>query len=65
MDVTIGMAMAKRQGLGTVKHIGIQSVWVQRIQNQDIELRNVGTIKNVADLLTKHFTQAPMSYLLN
>ena len=66
MDATAGTAMAKRQGLGTAKHICTQHyLWLQeRIQNQDIELRKVGATENVADLLAKHLTEAPMSYLL-
>ena len=66
MDATAGMATAKRLGLGTANHICTQYLWVQeRIQNQDIELRKVGTTENVVDLLTKHLTEAPLSYLFN
>ena len=47
MDATAGLAMAKRQGLGTAKHICTQYLWVQeKMQNKDIELRNVLTSDN-------------------
>ena len=64
MDATAGMAMAKRQGLGTAKHSCTQYLWVQeRIRNQDVEVRKVATTENVADLLTTNLPEAQMTYL--
>ena len=65
MDATAGIAMAKRQGLETAKHMCTQYLWVQdRIRNGEIELRKVSTTENLADLLAKHFAEVQMNYLL-
>ena len=38
MDADAGIAMMRRQGLGTAKHVATQYFWVQeRVQNKDIE----------------------------
>ena len=66
MDAIAGMAMAKRQGLGTAKHSCTQYLWVQeRIQAKDFDMRKVGADENLADLMTKPLTEAPMHVLLS
>ena len=42
MDATAGIAMMRRQGLGTVKHVATQYLWIQElVQNNEVELRKV------------------------
>ena len=54
MDATAGIAMLNRQGLGTVKHVATQYLWVQElVQNKEVELRKVQTTDNYCDLMTK------------
>ena len=66
MDATAGIAMARRQGLGTAKHICTQYIWVQeRIRNQELELRKVQTKENLADLLAKHLPELQMKFLFD
>ena len=66
MDATGGIAMARRQGLGTAKHICTQYLWIQeRVRNNDVELRKVLTTETLADLLTKHLAELQMKYLLD
>ena len=47
--------MAARRGLGKVKHMDTQYLWIQeRINNNDFTLSKVPGANNPADLLTKH-----------
>ena len=65
MDATAGIAMMKRQGVGSAEHIATQYLWVQeRIQATDVDMRKVGTAENLADLMAKPLTEAPMNVLL-
>ena len=65
MDATAGIAMMKRQGLGSVKHVATQYLWIQElVQNNEVELRKVPTTENYGDLMTKSLAEAPMKYLL-
>ena len=44
MDANAGISMMKRQGLGSVKHVANQYLWVQEtVYNKDVELPKVGT----------------------
>ena len=61
-----GIVMMKRQGLGTVKHVATQYLWIQELMhNKEVELRKVPTTENYADLMTKSLAEAPMNYLLS
>ena len=54
-DSTAAKGIASRRGLGKVRHIEVNQLWVQeKVANGDIELNNVGTGENLADSLTKH-----------
>ena len=54
-DSSAGKGIASRIGLGKVKHLHTQFLWVQeRVANNDFTLRKVGTDDNVGDLMTKY-----------
>ena len=47
--------MASRKGLGKVRHVEVNQLWVQqKVGNGEIELRKVEGTQNLADALTKH-----------
>ena len=47
--------MASRKGLGKVRHVGVNQLWVQqKVSSGEIELKKVEGVNNLADALTKH-----------
>ena len=65
MDANAGISMMKKQGLGSVKHVATQYLWVQEnVYNKDVELLKVGTTEKNADLMTKSLAEASMSRVL-
>ena len=51
--------MTLRQGLGRTKHVEIQMLWLQgQVANKQLEVNKINRDKNVADLLTHHWTIA-------
>ncbi len=56
-DSTATIGICGRQGLGKLRHIDTQSLWIQqRVRDSTIELRKVRGEINPADLFTKHLT---------
>ena len=57
-DSAAARGMVKRSGLGKVRHIHVQELWVQdALQEGRFELRTVLGHDNCADLLTKHLEE--------
>ena len=53
-DSTASIGMCSRQGLGKVRHLDVQLMWIQqRIRNHDLDLYKVLGEENPADLMTK------------
>ena len=60
-DATAAIAIAQRGGLGKLRHIQTQYLWIQeRVAAKDIGLKNVLGTDNPADLLTKHLPREVM-----
>ena len=54
-DSSAAMGVSQRQGLGRLRHIETQSLWVQQaVGSGDVELRKVRGDANPADLFTKY-----------
>ena len=54
-DSTATMGICGRQGLGKLRHVDTQCLWIQqRVRDGSIELRKVRGEVNPADLFTKH-----------
>ena len=54
-DSTATMGICGRQGLGKLRHVDTQCLWIQqRVRDGSIELRKVKGEVNPADLFTKH-----------
>ena len=54
-DASAARGIAMRKGLGKVRHIEVNQLWVQdRVQRGELEIRKVSTNVNLADVLTKY-----------
>ena len=55
IDASAAKGMANRKGLGKVRHIAVNQVWIQdRISKGDSTIIKVNGKENLADILTKH-----------
>ena len=54
-DSSAAKGMASRRGLGRVRHVEVNQLWVQeKVSSGEIELKKVEGSRNLADALTKH-----------
>ena len=60
------MGIAKRQGLGKLRHLECQSLWVQqRLRRGEFTLHKVAGETNPSDLFTKHLeSQRKLDFLV-
>ena len=61
-DSSAAKGMASRKGLGNVRHVEVNQLWVQdKVGAGEIELRKVDGSINLADALTKYVDGAGIS----
>ena len=54
-DASAAKGIARRRGLGKIRHIEVHQLWVQdKVAAGEVEIRKVDGKANIADLLTKH-----------
>ena len=54
-DASAAKGMANRRGLGNVRHIAVNQLWIQdRVARGDLTIEKVNGKENIADILTKH-----------
>jgi len=54
-DASAAKGIANRKGLGKVRHIEVNQLWIQdRISRGDLMVNKVNGKENIADILTKH-----------
>ena len=54
-DSSAAICICQRQGLGKVRHLDTQTLWIQQaVRAGKVDLRKIDGDKNPADLLTKH-----------
>ena len=64
-DSSAAQGICKRVGLGTQRHIAVNSLWVQeRLRKKQFALFKVRGEDNPADLMTKHLTRDKMIHHL-
>ena len=57
-DSTAALGIAKRKGAGKMRHININTLWIQGVQDSDnVEFQKVLGTENPADLMTKYLTR--------
>ena len=58
IDASAAMGIINRQGLGKVRHIATQDLWLQKaVRDQEIKMFKVDSLRNIADLMTKPVMQ--------
>ena len=61
-DSSAAKGMASRKGLGKVRHVEVNQLWVQqKVGSGEIELKKVEGTSNLADALTKYVEQVGIS----
>ena len=64
-DATAAIGIAKRRGLGKIRHLATADLWVQeKIRNGQVELHKVLGTENPADIFTKYVNQQLMNAAL-
>ena len=54
-DASAALGMTQRSGVGRVKHLDTQILWVQEKKTREmVEFRKVKGTENPADMMTKH-----------
>ena len=65
-DASAAIGIIKRRGVGKVRHIRTQSLWLQEAHaTRRLAFEKVDGTSNPADLLTKHLSEAVMEKHLN
>ena len=60
-DATAGIGRAKRRGVGKVRHLHTQTLWLQRkVLDGDIAVQKEAVTTNCSDLMTKHVSSDEM-----
>ena len=55
IDASAAKGIANRKGLGKVRHIAVDQLWIQdRFSRGDLTISKVNGKENIADILTKH-----------
>ena len=58
-DATGAIGIARRAGLGKLRHLNVRYLWLQQeLQGTDLVLHKVHGLANPADVVTKHLNQA-------
>ena len=64
-DASATMGIVNRQGLGKLRHIGVQYLWLQeKSQNGELQFMKVAGAENPADLCTKHLGADVIQHLI-
>ena len=65
-DATAALGIAKRRGLGKIRHLHCTDLWIQeRVRNGDVALHKVLGTENPADIFTKYVDANLMEKALN
>ena len=65
-DATAALGIARRRGLGKVRHLDVTDLWIQeKVRAKAVTLHKIDGSKNPADVLTKYVYQATTSRALD
>ena len=57
-DSTAALGMCKRKGAGKMRHININTLWIQDVQDsENVEFQKILGTENPADLMTKYLSR--------
>ena len=61
-DATAAIGIARRRGLGKVRHLATADLWIQdRLRKKDVTLEKIASADNPSDMLTKHVDRLLLS----
>ena len=64
-DATAAIGIARRKGLGKIRHLDTTDLWVQdKIRSKTIQLEKVLGTENIADILTKYVDRSTLDRAL-
>ena len=64
-DATTGKSIASRRGLGKVRHISVNELWIQElVQNKSVTIVKIKNKFNPSDILTKHLGRAEIEMIM-
>ena len=64
-DATAAIGVARRRGLGKLRHLDCEDLWIQQqVRSKDIQLLKVLGAENPADTLTTYIDQKALSAAL-
>ena len=65
-DATAAIGIARRRGLGKIRHLDVEDLWVQaKVRDKTIELVKVLGAENPADILTKYVDKGILTKMLS
>ena len=65
-DATTGKSIATRRGLGKVRHISVNELWIQeKVSTGIITILQIKNKFNPADLLTKHLSKDEIAHIVD
>ena len=65
-DASATLGIVNRQGLGKLRHIGVQYLWMQeKVRNGEVKVLKVPGAENPADLCTKHLSADTIQHLIS
>ena len=65
-DATTGKAIATRRGLGKVRHIAVNELWLQdQVATKKVVINKLKNKFNVADILTKHLAKYDVDQIVD
>ena len=60
-DATAAIGIARRRGLGKLRHLDVEDLWVQeQVRAKKVHLHKVLGTANPADIFTKYVDAAPL-----
>ena len=64
-DACAAIGMARRRGLGRVRHLDVEDLWIQAtVRESHVDLLKVAGSENPADILTKYVSADLMNKML-
>ena len=65
-DATTGRAIATRRGLGKVRHIAVNELWLQeQVAKNSVSIMKIKNKFNLADLLTKYLSLNEIEHIVD
>ena len=65
-DATTGRAIVTRRGLGKVRHIAVNELWMQeKVANNQVSIHKIKNKFNLADLMTKYLSKDEIEQIMD